>query len=109
MCCQKKWEHFNQNESIMLKGIERVQNDMNMFTILSTLQKMRATLDVLVGDDIDKLNLIHQKYFESATIRIDPIEEQLFENKQSEYSQFLERDERFRVKYLHVLHSNNVF
>jgi hypothetical protein len=38
-------------ESIYEKGQRMVKNEINMFTIIETLMKIKASLTVLIGDD----------------------------------------------------------
>ena len=71
-----------------------VKNEINMFTIIETLMKIKASLTVLIGDDKDKILEIQKKYIQNATIHHDDDD---LETK-SEYLKFLERDERDAIK-----------
>ena len=52
-CCKNK-----KKESIYEKGQKMVKNEINMFTIIETMMKIKASLTVLIGDDKDKLREI---------------------------------------------------
>ena len=72
-----------------------VKNEINMFTILETIMKIKASLVVLIGDDESKLKEIQQKYIQNATIKRDDFEPI---QRESEYLKFLERDCRDAIK-----------
>ena len=52
----KIFKNKNKTEQIYKVGEQMVQNEVNMFTILETLMKIKASLTVLVGDDEEKLS-----------------------------------------------------
>ena len=67
-----------------------VKNDLNMYTILETIMKIKATLHILVEEkDTDFLKKIQTSYFKNATINLDSKND-----TQTEYMNFLNRDER---------------
>ena len=49
---------FAEYENIYEKGSNMVKNDLNMYTLLETLMKIKATLSVLVGHDSQRLKNI---------------------------------------------------
>ena len=71
-----------------------VKNEINMFTILETIMKIKASLTVLIGDDKSKMKEIQEKYIQNATIMCEDCNDE----HKSEFLKFLERDERDAIK-----------
>ena len=65
--CRKK-------SKIYSKGEELVQNEVNMFTIIELLMKIKATLTVLVKDNDDQVQQIENQYFANACIFLNETE-----------------------------------
>ena len=55
-------------ELVFIKGREMAMNEMNIYTIIQTLQKLKAGLSVLVNDDKEILQKIHKLYVKNAII-----------------------------------------
>ena len=51
-------------------------NECNMYTLVETMMKMRATLIVLIGDDHKMYNDIQDKYLNLATIDLNEVNTQ---------------------------------
>lgn len=47
------------DRAIYEKGITKVQNELNFFTLLETLMKIKATLAVIIKNDKELINKIH--------------------------------------------------
>ena len=58
-------------ERIFRQGEEMIKNEMNMYTLLETILKIKATLTVLVGNDESILKTIQNHYLSNATIHLD--------------------------------------
>ena len=71
-----------------------VQNELNLFTIGKTLMKMKASLDVLVGIDEDKIDEIHKKYIKYATIPVDEYQFSQIDKSKSVFTKFMDQDEK---------------
>ena len=72
-----------------------VMKDLNMFTILELLIKIKATLSVLVGNDPELLLKIQKLYIQNATIILDDKEQKCADALKSEFQEFMEKDEKF--------------
>lgn len=48
-----------------------MQDDINLVNIVQTLQKIKASLAYLIGDDKVKMENIKKIYFENATLHSD--------------------------------------
>lgn len=83
-----------ESQKIYQVGQNMVKNEMNMFTLLETMMKIKASLTVLVGDSHDKIVKIQNLYLQEATITTDEKEKEKNEKQKSEFLKFLERDER---------------
>ena len=42
-----------------------ISNDVNLINIVSTINKLKASVSVIIGDDKELFKKIEQKYFES--------------------------------------------
>ena len=78
-------------------------NECNIFTIVESLMKIKASLIVLIGQDHKKQMKIQEQYLNMATLHVpnelekcdlSPLEEHEHRHSVSEYSDFLQRDER---------------
>ena len=72
-----------------------VMKELNLYTILESLMKMKASLTVLVSmqDDEKMFQKIQDEYLKTATIGLEN-QSSDFLGQKSEYLNFLERDER---------------
>ena len=73
-----------------------VESDLNMFSLMESLHKIKATLSVLVGQDKCKLDQIQQLYAKQTTII--PNHPSSINTEYSEYLEFLQRDEREKIE-----------
>ena len=55
-----------------------IYNEMNLFTLLQTIQKLKAAVAILVNRDKDKLHEVQDLYFKNAMIYLDKEEEESF-------------------------------
>ena len=53
--CQLKKKKMESYEEIFLIGENKIKNELNMFTILQTISKIKATLSILVDNNDDTL------------------------------------------------------
>lgn len=60
-----KRNKLSDSQLVFKLGEERVQNNLNMFTIIKTIQKMKASISVLLKDDDLKLRDIRKVYVEN--------------------------------------------
>jgi len=67
---------------------------MNLFTILQTIQKLKAGMSVLIGKDADKMKEVVNLYFQNATIYGSIEAQKKFDDSKNDFMRFLERDER---------------
>lgn len=65
LCCRMK---RSKSEELFQKGQERIYNEMNLFTICQTLQKLKASVSVIVAKDDQKFKQIQDVYYQNARI-----------------------------------------
>ena len=79
-------------------GENLLMNECNIFTIVESLMKIKASLIVLIGQDHKKQMQIQEQYLNMATLHVpnelekcnhNPLEDHLHEHPVSEYSDFL--------------------
>ena len=58
---------------------------MNIFNILQTLLKLKATVTVLVGDQADIIERIQKVYFDNSTLFLDEEDAEKFKESKSEF------------------------
>jgi hypothetical protein len=80
-----------------MKGEKMVQQECNLFSIIQTIQKLKAAVSVLMCES--QLKETRQLYFENAQIRLDPQEEEDFHKTKNPVLKFLERDEKYGFKH----------
>ena len=73
-------------------------HEMNLFTILQTIQKLKAGVSVLIKNDHKLIEEAREMYLKNSRIYMDPKEEEEFGNKRFDFLKFLERDEKFSLK-----------
>ena len=83
-----------------MKGESKIETELDIFNILSTLQKLRAAVSVLVDhahceDCIEK---VYELYYKNATIFLDEGKQEEFENTKSVMMKFFNSDSRVIVK-----------
>ena len=83
---------FNLGENLLM-------NECNMFTIIETLMKIKASLVVMIGDDHKKQMMIQKTYLNMATLDVPANEHRhsvldCHEHLHTEFMDFLTRDER---------------
>ena len=86
----------NIQDQIYTQGRRMVESDLNMFSLMESLHKIKATLSVLVGQDKCKLDQIQQLYAKQTTII--PNHPSSINTEYSEYLEFLQRDEREKIE-----------
>ena len=62
------------------KGTEIVMNELNFFTLLETLNKIKASLSVLIHNDENLIKQVHKQYLKLAIIPNDGNQEKYFES-----------------------------
>ena len=62
------------------------------------MSKLRAVSNVLVGDRLDLIPQIEQKYFEYNTIKIEDVDNPV-ENTYNDFEQFMVGDMRLKLKH----------
>ena len=78
-----------------------------MFRMIQTIQKMRASLTVLVEHQPRHvMTKIHNIYLKNARLYTDDEEEKEIINQQTEFQKFLERDEKITL-YKSKKHDGN--
>ena len=65
--CRRK----SDKQKIFKRGKEMVENEMNMFTMLQTMQKLKAAVTILVGPNIGLKKEIQKLYLQKQTIDIN--------------------------------------
>lgn len=73
-------------EVIFDKGKKLIQENLNMYTLLETLLKIKSTLSVLVGDNQNLVRQIEQEYYKNVILGSS--------RKNGRYKKFINRDER---------------
>lgn len=73
-------------------------NEMNLFTILQTIQKLKAGLSVIIKNDHKLIEEARKIYLLNSRIYMDPKEEEDILNRRPDFLKFLERDEKFALK-----------
>ena len=68
---QCKSTQYSLQEKLMLKGTQLVERDLNLFNIVQQINKMKATLIVLLKTQGHKLDMIQQQYFNDTMLYID--------------------------------------
>ena len=63
-----------------------------------TLQKLKASLSVLVGTDKDLIQKIERLYFNNSTIYVDEESNKRFQKEKTLFMQFMEGDQRDQLK-----------
>ena len=82
------------------KGMKKLQNELNVLTILQTMQKFKAALSVLIDDSkLETLTLIKLLYLNNASIYQDKSEKMEFKQSKNEFMKFIERDDRDALRY----------
>jgi len=85
---------------IYKEGEKKLHNELNVLTILQTIQKLKASLSVLIKDeDITTLNDIKNVYLMNASIFMDEDEKREHEESKNEFTRFIERDDRDALRY----------
>ena len=64
--CFKKIEYTDRE--IYERGETMIKNDLNFFTMLETLNKIKASLAVIVQNDKNLIQKIHMQYLKLAII-----------------------------------------
>jgi hypothetical protein len=89
---------FKKNYSVDIfeLGENLLMNECNMFTIVETMMKIKASLIILIGEDHKMQMKIQETYLNLATLHVPDQHDQIapIEKKESEYKDFLQRDER---------------
>ena len=89
---------FKKNYSVDIfeLGENLLMNECNMFTIVETMMKIKASLIVLIGEDHKMQMKIQETYLNLATLHVAHIHDHdcSVKKKDSEYKDFLQRDER---------------
>ena len=90
-CCKRKLESrwFTNRELLYLRGHDLSREDMNLFRLLQTIHKLKASVQVLIGDNAERLQKVKQVYLQHADINQDPNA-----LRKNEVRDFLERDEK---------------
>ena len=93
---QKKSEE----EIIYEKGSEKLHHELNVLTFLQTIQKMKATLSVLINDEDEFLihEIKHTYYGNQSIYTKDYQEKDWIENK-NEFQKFMDRDDRNALRF----------
>jgi len=67
LCCRKR--KLSQGQMIYEEGLKKLENELNVLTILQTLQKVKASLSFLIHDeDSQTLNEIKNVYLSNASL-----------------------------------------
>jgi hypothetical protein len=64
----KASDWFSKSQLNYLRAYDRSSSDMNLFQIVQTIQKLKATVQVLVDDDYETLLQIKKNYFRHQNI-----------------------------------------
>ena len=81
-----------ENEDLYAKGEAMIQNEMNIFNLLQTIQKMKAAMSILIGEDTLKLRQINHLYMAQMKIYVNKDEEEAFKASKNKFMKFLEKD-----------------
>ena len=68
--CKKKADKDDifHSKEFRSKAKDMVQNDMSLFNIIQTLQKLKAVAEVLVNNHLNDISKIEDTYFKNVTI-----------------------------------------
>ena len=66
-------------------GAKKVSQDVNIFNILQTLLKLKATVTVLVSNQADIIERIQKVYFDNSTLFLDEEDAENFKESKSEF------------------------
>lgn len=83
-----------------LKGYDTYRKELNIFQILQTVHKLKATVQILLDEDRDKLMDIKKLYFHYSNIHHD-IDRSNLNLEHSDVRKFLDRDEK-KLLYRHL-------
>ena len=78
------------NDALYDKGNDIVKNELNFFTLLETLNKIKASLSVLINNDENLIKQIHKQYLKLAIIPNDGNQEKYFESQKTKFIKFME-------------------
>ena len=81
---------FNHSQQTYLRAYDHFRQELNLFHVLTTVHKLKACVQVLLNEDMDKLFEVKKLYFQHANIHQD--RHQL--KRESQIRQFLERDDK---------------
>ena len=72
-CCFKNKPKTQKYERLFAFGEEKVKKELNLFTMLESIMKIKASLAVLVDQHKDKFILmkIQDQYLQNALIQLD--------------------------------------
>lgn len=98
-CSKIKEDKKTEEEVIYDKGTSKLKNELNILSILQTIQKMKATLSVIIKDDDKLIFDIKQRYFNNQSIYINDFQEHQWLSQKTEYQKFLDRDDRNALRF----------
>ena len=75
------------------EGEKSMKSEMNLLVILQTIQKLKAGMSVLMGQNEEKIRKAKVLYFKNATLYSNNESQQKFQRSKSDFLNFLERDE----------------
>ena len=81
---------FSDSQLTYLRAYDHFRQELNLFHLLTTVHKLKACVQVLLDEDMDKLYEVKRLYFQHANIHQD--RHQL--KRESQIRQFLERDDK---------------
>ena len=85
-------------EKVFSKGENLVKNQLNLYTVIETLMKIKASIAILVGEDEKLLSKIKQLYLQNATIKLNDEGSVYINDQETEIIKFLNRNERQEIK-----------
>ena len=83
-------EFFSLKQLTYLRAFDHFKHELNLFQLLQTVHKLKACVQVLLNEDMEKLLQIKQLYFHQANIHLD---RHILE-RESQVRHFLDRDEK---------------
>ena len=64
-------------------GAQKVSEDLDIFNILQTLLKLKATVTVLVGEHAEMINRIQHVYYNNSTLFLDEADSEKYKESKT--------------------------
>ena len=66
MCCRhydKDYQYYSKGQLTYLRAYDHFRNELNLYQLLQTVHKLKASVQVLLDEDMDKLYQVKKLYF----------------------------------------------